>query len=681
MAKRPRDPFDVVLTVEQRQTLALWLVQEIEDARAAKSASDVDCDYWHALYEQARTRSAKHIPWPDAADLTSYLPTEKVDAIHARLMRTVWVSPVWTVEGWGASASRAPFVEEFHQWKAEEERLQSVLDKLALTALIEPRALLEISEGTERRVIRKHIMAKPIIREDGGFVLDADARPELERTESGEYVTAGAEEAGVETVVDVSERVRTGPQYRVIPYRDSLILPGHARDEDEIWGYAKRFWAKRSDLVARARRGIYDRDQVDQLTDIGDRETDAALSRSGMAIVPQDRPSAEKELWEALIRVDINAILESRNVPALRGRAFADARWYVLTVHLGQQLLLRVQHDDLEQARYVPFVLFPRPDRATEGFSFIGHKLITTTEEHTAYRNMAADRSALSVSAPILKMQGALWDEDEQPFGPKQVITVRDPREITAMTVPDVPASVYQHIERCERTAERLAGVNDIASGQVAQESRTLGEIQMATEQSFVRMDLVIRRFQEKLEDLGQIRHAIWKRVLAEQTEGVEPPASVLEGLDGRGVAPDQYMPGGKITAGLLEGQFRFKPYGSVETADMRAQRSDLSGFLQSLMLLMQMFPALVPQIQTPQATRALFRHALRIFRVPNTQAMLGSPSADLAQNQALEALPTPAAAPPPDIGAIMQGMVPGMAGGPMASMEAGMSGLDGVSQ
>ena len=33
----------------------------------------------------------------------------------------------------------APLVEEFHQWKAEEERLQGVIDKLVLQALIEPR--------------------------------------------------------------------------------------------------------------------------------------------------------------------------------------------------------------------------------------------------------------------------------------------------------------------------------------------------------------------------------------------------------------------------------------------------------------------------------------------------------------------------------------------------------------
>jgi hypothetical protein len=63
-----------------------------------------------------------------------------VDSLHARLMKTVWVEPVWTVEGFGA-AQNAPIVEELHQWWAEEEQLQGVLDKLRLISLIEPRGL------------------------------------------------------------------------------------------------------------------------------------------------------------------------------------------------------------------------------------------------------------------------------------------------------------------------------------------------------------------------------------------------------------------------------------------------------------------------------------------------------------------------------------------------------------
>lgn len=646
-----RDPFDVKLSDEQKTTLEVWLSTELNNAISARSANEQEVDYWHALYEQARTRNPKNLPWPDAADLTSYIPCEKVDAIHARLMKTVWVSPLCTVEGWGNSAERAPFVEEFHQAKVEEERLQSVLDKLSLTCLIEPRGLLEVYESSETRTGRKTIQAKPQMTPDGGIVFDAQGMPQLQTGPDGKYLEAESSDLAVTTIVDSSDVIRTGPQYRVLPYRDSLILPGHARDKDEIWGYAKRIWPRLADLKQRAQDGVYDEDAVNGLTEVGDREPTPALERSRQDVAPQSgQQTAEKELWECLILVDVNQILESRGRDPLSKKAYkAGSRWYLVTFHLRTQKLLRFQHDDFERSRYIPFILFPRTDRCTEGFSFIGHKLVTVTEEHTAYRNMAADGMSKKINAPILKMQGALWDEDEQPWGPKQVITVRDPREITSVEVSDVAPSVFEHIQYADRTAERLAGVNDIASGQVVAGDKTLGEIQMATEQSFVRMDLIVRRFQESVEDLMQVRHAIWKRTLAEKQDGVDAPESVLVGMEGRGITIDNYLPNGKITAALLDGPFRFKPYGSVETSDINRLRSDLMGFMQGLPMMIQAFPTLRPMLASPQAARAMFRQFLRVFRVPNPQAFLGSPSQDLQQQGMLNQLPpVPAYVPPP---------------------------------
>lgn len=635
MSKAPRDPFQVTLNKEQREKLALWLSQELDNGLNAKSTADAEVDYWHMLYEQARTRNSRNLPWPDAADLTSYLACEKVDALHARAMKTVWVEPVCTVEGWGQAADHAPFVEEFHQWKAEEERLQSVLDKLILISLIEPRGLLEVSEGSEWRTVRKRIQAQ--IQTDpttGGMVYGEDGQPQPAMKPDGSYMeTTDPLVPSAQILIDSTENQRIGPQYRIIPYRDSVILPGHAREKEEVWGYGKRLWKRHSEIVALSTgpRAIYDKDTVEQLTKTGDREPDNALERSNMAVAPQDETTAEKELWEVLVLIDLKAFFEVWSIDPPRGLT-DGARWYLATVHKDQHLLLRWQYDDLEKSRFVPVILFPRPDRATEGFSFVGHKIITTVEEHTAYRNMAADRSSMANSVPILRTQGALWDPEEQPWGPKAVIDVRDPRELKPMEVPDVPASVFNHMQMCERTAERLAGVNDVASGQVSQETRTLGEIQMATEQSFVRMDLIIRRFQESLEDLYQIRHAIWKRVLAEQPDGIDAPQSLVVGLEGKGESIDQFMPDKKITAQLLDGAFRFKPHGSVETADTGKLRSDFIGAMQFLPQLLAAFPQLQMQFRGPQAGRAMAQQFVRLFRIPNPQAFIGSPAQDMQQ-------------------------------------------------
>jgi hypothetical protein len=651
MAKRKqRNAFDVKMDAEEQKKLAVWLADELQNALDARAVAERETDYYHLLYEQGRTRQASAAPWPGAADLTSYLGTQNVDSLHARLMKTVWVEPIWTVEGWGPAAQNAPFVEEFHQWKAEEERLQSVLDKWALISLIETRGLIEVTEGTQQRKVRKEMWAQiamapdPMTGQPGPLFQD-DGTPQLATDPQGKYIEAPEQDAmgmpvpAAQVVVDSQEPVRTGPQYRVLPYRDSLILPGHARDKDEIWGYAKRIYRRMPDLREMAARGVYDPDAVEKLTNVSDREPDPALQRSGHSIASQEYDTVEKELWEVTLLKDLDEQGE---------------RWYVCTINLSAQVLLRVQYDDLDRARYVPVILFPRPDRVTEGFSFIGHKLITTIEEHTAWRNMIADRAQMVAQTPVKKLQGALWDEYEQPWGAGMVMTVRDMREVEPFQIPDVPASLMQRETVMERTAERLAGVNDIAAGQtVAQGDKTLGEVQMATEQSFVRMDLVIRRFQEAMEDLAQIRHAIWKRTLAEQPEGVEVPESVLVGLESRGAQ----VPGGRMTAAMLEGNFRFKPRGSVETADPRAMRMDFTQMMQAFPPFLQML-MMLGNTFGPQAARAMLDQFVRVYRIPNRAAFVGQgagPSPMMPQPMGMLPPGAPMAGGPP--------MVPGPQG------------------
>ncbi len=246
------------------------------------------------------------------------------------------------------------------------------------------------------------------------------------------------------------------------------------------------------------------------------------------------------------------------------------------------------------------------------------------------------------------------------------MIDVRDMREIEPFVIPETGmAEGFNHIALCERSAEKVAGVNDIASGQVSQESRTLGEVQMATEQAFVRMDAIIRRFQEFMEDLGQVRLAIWKRCLAEQPDGVEAPQSLLVGLEGRGVSIDQYLPEKKITAQLLDGAFRFKPNGSVETADKTRLRADFTNALAMLPRLVQTFPSLIPMLQSPQAARSMMRHFLQLWNIPNQQAFLGSPAQDLLQTQQMAMLPAGMPMQPNPMMGGQPGMPPGMPGQP----------------
>ena len=624
--KATHKPFDVPLSKDARQQLGIELSLNVTEALSARSATDLEVQYWHTLYEQGRTRGGKHSPWADAADLTSHIGTEKVDAMRARIVKSIFVEPVWTVEGWGASEAKAPFVEEFHQWQQEVEGFQSACAKAIHLSLIEPRGVLEVYEDHLRRPVRKTIRAKLELSEDGRAIIDAETQePVLKRKRDGSYEEAeGQDEPSAELEIDSWEVVARGPRHRTIPYRDFIVLPAHATDRADIWGYGKRFYRRVDDLSGRAKSQVYDTEAVEALGTDDEHRSETTLAGVPLSLPPAEDDRAEKELWELLILKDLGKGL----------------RWYVATLHVPTQALLRLQFDEIGRPRYFSLLPFPRPN-STEGYSFIGHKLITVIEEHTAWRNLDADRGAMQLQMPIKVLQGALWDPDTEPIGAKAVITVRDMNEVQPMVMPDTTGTAVERIIAAERAAERLAGITDSASGTINTERRTATELNAVNEASFVRMDEAIRNIQEVLEEVAQVRHLMWQRALAEMgDEGLPAPASVRQALTLRGAAlpksahanvmgvdvrsPDVLTSDLAFTADMLQGTFRFKPRGSVETADKNKLRQDFNYGLEAMGALSQTNPMIAALMQTPKAAQALVEQWVRLYHVADRQAFLG---------------------------------------------------------
>lgn len=625
MPKSPlQKAFDVTLSAERKTTFAAWLSNEILNAESARPIPVRDVQYWWTLYEQGRTRDTQTAPWDDAADLTSHIGTEKVDALLARMMQTIFVDPIYTVEGWGPSAKRAPFVEDFHQWAAESEGLQQYVERALLSALIEPRGVLEVFEDTTTRVVRRNIKAQVAMNpNDGSWQMDAETmQPVLLKDDQGNYieVTDPAIPAA-DTVIEETQRVRCGPGYRVLSYENFLILPAHAREKADIFGFAKRFTRRIDQLQESATQGIYDTKAVEELHQGPDVTSDMTVSGEARPVADQHGPTAEKELWEVQLLHNLDG---------------KGLRWYVCTIHVPTRTVLRLKFDDINQGRYIAFVPYPRTDRAHEGYSVIGHKLITTIEEHTAWRNMGADRAALELAAPVKRATNALWDPDLQPMGPRAVIDVRDMSEVQAMEIPSLSDIGLKHGQQCVETSERIMGVNDIALGQSAQTGTTLGEVEMRTQQSMVRIELLIKNVAEALEELGQIRHAIWLRAIedSEKYGGTYAPARVFEGLDERGGDPSKDQDG-KITADMLEGTFRFKPRGSTDTADKSKQRNDFNQGIATLGALAQIWPAMAQSISgNLGAAESALEQWLRLNNIPDKQTWLGPVKMLIQQQQ-----------------------------------------------
>lgn len=633
--KTARDPFEVRLSEERRRELATFLCTEIENAIMARdriAGNDAEIDLSHERYEGGNASLVKNTPWPGAANFGSFIVTEKVDSMRARIVATLFADPPWIVEGYGDAAEKAPLVEAFHQWKAEQIRLQSFMGRVTHNSLIEGTGVLEV---TDRVVKRKGIRRlRALVQRDpttGMIVPDDQGNPTLVRTKTGAFVEAQDAEPFVELVVSDVVRASAGPSLRVVSLKDFCILPGHAAERADVWGYIKRFFRRLPELRRAEADGFYA--HVEDLGTMGEREQTPLELRAGQDIAPQVDDTAEKELYECLVLLDLDED--------------GYEEWYVITISVLHRVILRVQYQDYNTPHFVLFTPFPRPN-AVYGYSYASLKLGSLYDEHAALRNMFADRSSLATSAPFLQLEGSPWDPSKTPFGPRTVIPVRDLNEMKQLEVRDVPNSVITQIQMVLSAAERLSGQNDITTGQLAQQDRTLGEVQLSTQQSFVRIDEVVKNFQEGMEDLFDLLHQVWSAKLQEEPEPA--PGSLLLAMTERGIQ----IADSTITAGLLHGVFRGKPHGSVESADYKSMRADIAQMMTALTQLAQAVPALRAHLNDPRVVRSLVSQIARVYRWPDRANFVAQFTGEAPPPVEAPGAPGPGAAPmagaPPNV-------------------------------
>ncbi len=605
-SKAARSPFEVKLSATQQEELADTLSREIEYAIQARDTvigSQGSIERAYKKYEGGDRNITKDTPWKGAANLGSPIVTEKVDSMRARIVGTMFTSPIWMVEGFGASAERAPFVETYMQWKAEISGLQSRLSRVIHVALIEGTGILEVTDRVElRKGVRK---ARVLVQRDattGTPMLGPDMNPIPVMKQNGKFQEAEPGEPHLSMVVSDVVRATTGPSYRVHSLRDFLVLPGHAAEKSDVWGYAKRFYRRLPELRNREKQGFYK--NVEELGKHGDREATNDELRAGQEIAQQYDETAEKEIWEVNYLADLD------------GDGFEE--WYVVTLSVNHRILLRCQYQDYNTPHYVLFPPYPRP-QSLYGYSYAEDKLGSLYDEHSALRNMFADRSALATSAPFLVDASMVWDKNAHPFGPRSTIPVRDMNSIKQLEIKDVPNSIPAQIAAVLQMAERISGQNDTSTGVMASANRTLGEVDLTTKQSWIRIDEVIKNCQEPMEDLFNILLATYTAALEESPE--EPPETLLQMMNERGIS----LPSGLITADMLYGTFRGKPKNSVEDADLTQMQGSLTQMLMMVGQLSATNPALAMHLQNPVVMKSILTQIARAYRWPDQQNLVAN--------------------------------------------------------
>jgi hypothetical protein len=661
-----RDPFQLKWNEKRLATFTDWIVNEIRQGISARSRLMQDgglIDAWHDAYEQAeRVRSG---PWPGAADLSSWIIAEKVDAMKARILQTVFgVDPICMVEGWGETSDRAAKVEAFHQWKADDERLRTWLDKGIHLALIEGNGILECSE---RAVMRRSVSEQRLMTQvdpNGSIMLSDQNLPMPAVGEDGKMIPWNGQQDAPSLTAKVAEiaYVSQGPQYRAVSCKDFLMLAAHAASMEDVWGFAKRFYRRMPELKEREKAGWYQ--DVDRLGNAGERDQHQEDRRQHLSIAPQMDETAEKELWEVQCLYDV--------------QGDGIEQWVLATVSEKHNVTIRVQEDDLNQTRYININPYPRPT-SVWGYSYAGDKLWTLNEEHAAMRNTIADRSAMVTSAPIKKSSTSKWNPDEQPWGPRSVITVQTMNEIEPVAVPDVPQSALYLKRDAEQAAERVSGLNDVGAigvspGEGQGVNPTATQVATQSKASFVRVDDPLHHVQESVSDLYLLRHRIWEKTLSTMPDGLEASASALIGLITRGLTLPQDGPF-TFTAADLQGNWKFTPRGSTETADLSRKRSSLNEFVGAVLpRLAQMFPQIGQAFMlNPKIGQVILTDMLRAYGLSSLMPyLMGSPTAPPQVNPMSAMLPNVMQQLGAPGGNVVPFAPPGMAPAPPPQQQAG---------
>lgn len=643
------DPFDTKLSAEKLNELANFLCDEIDAALSARSdlmEDDGLIDLCHALYEQ-QPRNRKG-PWPGAADLGSYIPTEKVDATRARLVKIIGkAEPLCVVEGRGQTAKNAPVVEEFHEWHQQrEEKLLIPLIRWWHQGLIERVGVLETYEKIERvvTVTERDVLVQvdPNNLDEAGNpapVLD-NGEPVPERGTDGNLIDAQSGEPQAKVKVRTVEYIHRGPRHRIVSGKDFVWTPAHARDRDEeVWGYWKRFYRSNAKLEESVKNGIYDKEAVKSLGTAASRPNTSTETRQSISVQHTgETKTNEHELFEGQVFLDLDGY---------------GPRWHLVTLSKLERRILRIKDDTINRCRYNLVALFLRTE-GVDGYGFVLDKLFSLSAEHESVRNMSADRSNLAGNAPILRNKGSSWKPQVQPWGPNRVIDVDSEKEISQVKISDVPDSLVLRGRDVLQAAERVSGSSDIvSSGVVEGANPTATQVASSAAYSNARLEEQVTLAQEAIENLYEIRHLMLIRML-EFNEGMDVDASVVDRLKDRGFE----LENGRVTADLLKGAWRFKPRGSVESADPVLMERKFQSRYSSLANLAKVNPGIAQRLGNPELADAILQDWADVYK-PRDRAAFLRPMAPPMQE------PTgPFGATPMEPGQLPAAMAGGMPGG-----------------
>ncbi len=333
--------------------------------------------------------------------------------------------------------------------------------------------------------------------------------------------------------------VKDGVDLAMVPFERLVLFPATAEVREDLWGIGERLMLRGMDLQRGAEQGVYLKDAVKRLLERkSDGFSDAAQDRfdrsglddGGTATAQDDAKYQEYDCIEVCLLDDLNK---------------DDAlEWYIVTVHLESETLLRCQLSPYEHGR--PYYhLFPYVEDTLMGLS-IAELTAVLQDQGNACQQQFTDLVEMLVAAG-----GSFFYDKTSGFNPNR-FTLAPGTQIPvdningilpfplAQNIPTALQHLLAMMELLNTQNEKLTASSNVALGRETEGQKTLGEVQAVVNQASQIFEDYSRQVAQDwaavadLVRLTAAQYADKGRVEVRNTAGPEPifasvPASLLK--------------------------------------------------------------------------------------------------------------------------------------------------------
>jgi hypothetical protein len=530
MAVNPADGVErIKFKDDERLNFGHELLERVNSARTGMSELLKRLEKWMSYYESDLPE--KDFPWEGCSNINIPLIQSHVDTWHASVNDIMLTPRPWMTVNPPANVN-VPNIKDgalavqdaLYQVQDELMGLRAVVDKWNLNSLMQQAGIVKLRWVEEFRTVKRV-----------GPVMDATGVPAAD--EMGQPITKAQ---------TVQEPKFKGPRPEIVDLHNFVIYPLTADSIEDAQIVGDRFRMSETAIRRKIKDGAWDKQQAE-----------ACIARMGTESSYND-PAAPSDAQDDREGVERLSDAEMLWFWELIAPYDADGDGLkedcVFTIEADSGIIVRATTYPYWHGRryYIAQKPFPRPRQRFFGRS-LPQMLEHMQREINAVHNQRADATTISISPPFLRLRSSDIDADTVQFYPGAEIPVDGMDEIQQLQVsPLIPGIEIE--QQAKDWSERASPINDLAMGrQTEGNKKTLGEVQIVTQKSGLRVADVVARLQEE----GMTE-------LAQQTVGLMYQFMTDEELDFY-----------NVTRELLTVPWNLQPHGTIATADKQMKRQE----------------------------------------------------------------------------------------------------------